>query len=78
MSFLIASDGKSITCLKCGKTSYNENDVRERYCGYCHEFHAMRERIREHFEKIPPGEVVANAKNLQRPCEYGGKAREGL
>ena len=29
----------SITCPRCGRTSYNRNDVRERYCGACHEFH---------------------------------------
>jgi len=28
----------SITCPRCGKTSYNLNDVRERYCGFCHVF----------------------------------------
>lgn len=25
----------SITCPKCGRTSYNPNDIRERYCGVC-------------------------------------------
>lgn len=29
----------SITCPRCGRTSWNENDVRERYCGACHVFH---------------------------------------
>lgn len=29
----------SITCPRCGKTSYNLNDVRQRYCGNCHWFH---------------------------------------
>jgi hypothetical protein len=28
----------SITCPRCGRTSYNLNDVRERYCGACHVF----------------------------------------
>jgi hypothetical protein len=26
----------SITCPQCHKTSYNPNDVREGFCGYCH------------------------------------------
>jgi hypothetical protein len=26
----------SITCPLCGMTSYNPNDVRENYCGNCH------------------------------------------
>ena len=27
---------ESITCPRCGMTSYNPNDVREGYCGNCH------------------------------------------
>lgn len=30
---------RAIECLDCGKTSYNTNDVKQRYCGYCHKFH---------------------------------------
>jgi ribosomal protein L37E len=30
----------AITCLRCGLTSYNLNDVVNRYCGNCHLFHA--------------------------------------
>jgi hypothetical protein len=26
------------TCPRCGRTSYNPNDARFRYCGACHEF----------------------------------------
>ena len=29
----------SITCPKCGWTSYNENDIEKEYCGNCHQFH---------------------------------------
>jgi hypothetical protein len=29
----------AITCLFCNRTSYNPNDVREHYCGFCHRFH---------------------------------------
>jgi hypothetical protein len=29
----------SITCPRCGKTSHNANDVEQRYCGNCHQFH---------------------------------------
>lgn len=28
----------SITCPRCLHTSYNPNDVREGYCGYCHDW----------------------------------------
>ena len=30
---------ESITCPRCAMTSYNANDIRERYCGNCHQFH---------------------------------------
>jgi hypothetical protein len=26
----------SITCPECRRTSYNPNDIREGYCGFCH------------------------------------------
>jgi protein-arginine kinase activator protein McsA len=29
----------SSTCPQCGMTSHNPNDVRERYCGNCHQYH---------------------------------------
>jgi hypothetical protein len=28
-----------ITCLICGRTSYNRHDIDQRYCGHCHRFH---------------------------------------
>lgn len=30
---------ESITCPKCGMTSHNFNDARERFCGNCHQYH---------------------------------------
>src|SRR5215467_1192268 len=30
---------KAITCLRCGLTSFNPNDIAQRYCGRCHVFH---------------------------------------
>jgi hypothetical protein len=30
----------SITCPRCHLVSYHPSDIRERYCGYCHRFHA--------------------------------------
>lgn len=29
----------SITCPTCGAVSYNRNDIEQRYCGACHQFH---------------------------------------
>lgn len=37
--YLISEDGSSITCLKCGLTSFNSFDVKEKYCGHCSVFH---------------------------------------
>ena len=33
------SDGPAIGCLKCGKHSHNQEDVRRLYCANCKEFH---------------------------------------
>ena len=39
VTFSIAEDGRSITCLICGMKSYNPSDVFYRYCGHCHHYH---------------------------------------
>jgi len=36
---MTGSDKPSITCPACGSTSHNPNDVVNRYCGRCHQFH---------------------------------------
>jgi len=28
-----------IQCLRCGRISYNANDIAQRYCARCHHFH---------------------------------------
>ncbi len=38
-TFKISDDGKSITCLRCNRTSHNANDVKHHYCGFCHVAH---------------------------------------
>jgi hypothetical protein len=37
-SFTISPAGDSITCARCGRTSYNFYDVAARYCGRCNVF----------------------------------------
>lgn len=37
-AYTIAEDGKSITCHFCGRTSHNQQDVANVYCGHCHCF----------------------------------------
>jgi hypothetical protein len=31
---------RSIICPRCGRESFNANDIRERYCGACHAWHS--------------------------------------
>jgi len=38
-TFTLSADGKSITCKRCKRTSYNLNDVEQCYCPCCHVFH---------------------------------------
>ncbi len=40
-SFELVTDrgAEGIKCFRCDRTSYHPEDVRHRYCGYCHEFH---------------------------------------
>lgn len=37
--YIIDAGGRSIGCKKCGRVSFNLNDVREKYCGFCNAFH---------------------------------------
>ncbi len=30
---------ESVTCPECKKTSFHPEDVKQKYCGNCHEFH---------------------------------------
>jgi hypothetical protein len=39
LSYVLAPDGSSIMCARCGTISYNANDVRAHYCSICHRFH---------------------------------------
>jgi len=43
--YAIGNDGRSITCHVCGLTSWNPNDVAQKYCGCCHVFHDQREML---------------------------------
>jgi hypothetical protein len=37
--YWISPGGDSIICAKCRNTSNNPHDVKELWCGHCHEFH---------------------------------------
>ena len=54
-TFTIAQDGKSITCLRCKRTSYSHQDVEQHYCGWCCAFHDdIWPPARKAWMKIPP------------------------
>lgn len=38
-AFVVVDGFHGIRCLRCGKTSYHGEDIRQRYCGHCHHFH---------------------------------------
>jgi hypothetical protein len=38
-TYRVSADRRSITCLRCGLTSWHPEDVRQVYCGNCHRFH---------------------------------------
>lgn len=38
-TYTIAADGKSITCLRCKRTSHSLKDVEHKFCGSCNVFH---------------------------------------
>ena len=42
---------ESITCPRCGMTSHNPNDVREGYCGNCHDWTSPRHGVRDEFRE---------------------------
>ena len=37
-SITTTPEGDCILCHQCGMTSYNMNDIKNGYCGHCHEF----------------------------------------
>jgi len=38
---------EAIKCLVCGMVSYNKNDIEQKYCGNCHQFHDIMMAQRE-------------------------------
>jgi hypothetical protein len=47
------ADLAHITCPQCGRTTWNRNDVINRYCGWCHMFHAdMKKEKRNWLQTI--------------------------
>ena len=70
----------SITCPQCGMTSYNPNDIREGYCGNCHDWTSPPKRGDAMSDKI---EVYQDKKGEYRWTRYAanheivGQSSEG-
>ncbi len=73
-----------LTCPKCGLTSHNSNDVRNRYCGHCHVFIDALLCFRVYVDEVlasewwtdpfePPGRQVAQMAERQAElCKGAG------
>lgn len=50
-TYLLVQGGTAILCLRCGFRSFHPEDIRQRYCGHCHQFHV------EPREPVPAGSL---------------------
>lgn len=48
----LAADSGSITCLVCGASSSHPQDISERYCPRCHQFHEILSLQREYEQQL--------------------------
>lgn len=53
---------ESITCPRCGRSSHNINDIKEKYCGNCHMFHEEMNRG----TRMTPTEVTCSCVLVNR------------
>jgi len=58
---LLTAHGLAIKCLVCGRTSYNQKDVSQKYCSYCAAFHEHLMLMRKF--NIRPKSEVGNGDN---------------
>lgn len=54
-------EAESITCHTCNLTSYNVNDIINKYCGHCHVFHD--DLIASDWNRRISSEINASIKN---------------
>jgi len=57
-TYTISADGKSITCRRCGMTSYHPMDVSALFCGQCRMFHQQAIELRELRRDLGNGYVL--------------------
>jgi hypothetical protein len=58
----------SFICPRCGRESFNPNDIRERYCGACHQFID---------DASPPADAYRDDRFAERSCDHCGKPYRG-
>jgi ribosomal protein L37E len=56
--YTIGNEGKSITCHRCGMTSWSAGDVSHHYCGNCNVFHDEVQRFEDFVRSVEPGRVT--------------------
>lgn len=71
----------SITCPRCGRTSYNPNDVREQWCGNCSDYHPgkmpgwLREDFADRGEPLPADVVAKDAERRRAEAAAAERTR---
>jgi hypothetical protein len=58
----------SITCSQCLLTSYNENDIQQRYCGHCYKFHEHESDYRLGPATDDPSMTLDNVRRMRIAC----------
>lgn len=53
-TYRLERDGEAIRCLVCNMLSHHPEDVKHRYCGWCHQFHPVKVDKTDTHKKGPP------------------------
>ena len=58
---IVEKNGQTgIKCFYCGKTSFHPMDVKEKFCGFCHQFHPIK--IFDKVFEMPVGQIRKSKK----------------
>ncbi len=69
-TYTLTADGKSITCLRCKKTSKHPEHVKNHWCPWCHAAHDdLVPWARRWWLNLPPEQ-----QKCSKPCQYQGGA----
>lgn len=59
----MSDDAPSITCPKCGRTSYHPEDIRQRFCGVC----GFHESLFDAIDRLGKMSSQSDPKPIERP-----------